>query len=739
MKSRQKDSDSGQETLEAGDLRIEPGLRRVTRAGEELALPGLTFDLLMALVRGAPNLLSADRLIEAVWGEQVVSPETVTQRVKLLRDALGDDSQSPRYVAGARGQGYRFVPPVTVGHPAIRTRRPVARWIVPVAAVSLIAVIAIVLYAVTSRDTPHLPSGGAVIEEASVAVLPFENRSLRQEDAFFAEGIHDDLLARLSRVPSLRVIARTSVAGYRDRGAELANIARELGVAAIVTGSVQRAGDTVRVHVQLTDTVRDTQLWAETYDRALTLENVLAIQSEISQAITSRLQVALAPSDRTRLHQPMTTSLPAYESWLKGRQEMSRYTPEGIAAALIHFEEALAADPNFALAHASKAESHALQARFRLASRETALQRAGSSVDRALAIDPRSAEALAVKGDVLRMLGQHEAAEAALRQAIALNANLASAFVSYGWLLGAQGRTADQMETWRRAGLLDPRSPVAGVHGAFTNLRTGRYAEAERQLRNLLARHPGFPPAYVLLGEVDAERGNQAEAVRHYRRALALNPALPLAHAGLVGALLDLEADDEASIAIHRAEEVPDMPELAPKLNLAALMAEETLTSVGRHRISEEIAALRSADPEAAAHSAALLHLRDGRIPEARAELESIEPRPVTCTYAFTLLSLGERARGSEIARSVIRSEGGAHGRRRLVDPIVCRIAAGESKEALALLSKSAGEGVPGGWRLLVARPELVELRRHPEMAEIVSTIRAAATRQRAALQSHPE
>lgn len=728
-----------------GDLRVDPGLRRVERGASEIALPGLTFDLLIALIEGAPGFLSPDRLIEEVWKGQVVSPETVTQRVKLLRDALGDDSQNPRYVAGARGQGYRLIAPVTTTGRDAPQKTPRARTAL---FILLFATgIGLAGYGVwkTGTRVPPQPAGAGA---NAIAVLPFENRSTLAEDAFFADGIHDDLLTRLTRIPNLRVIARSSVLDYSS-DSSMQQIARELGVTAVLTGAVQRAGKQVRIQVQLFDTRGDAQLWAETYDRALTPESVFAIQSEISRAIVTNLQIALVPSRGQAPDRAPTSSLPAYEAWLKGRHEMARYTPEGLSAAVTHFQEAITADASFAQAHVGLAETRLLQARFRLLKRELALQLAHASVERALQLAPASAEALAAKGEVLRLRGDTSGAEAALDQAIALNPNLSSAFITYGWLRSGQGRTTEHMELWRRAGVLDPRSSVARVHRAFADARAGRHVQAEEELRAVIERDPDFPLAHVMLGEVRGARGDQAGAVQHHRRALELNNALPLAHSGLVRALIDLEADEAAARAIEKAWSVADTPELGPNLELALAMQSASTTEVQRERIVEWIASLRAVNSRMAAEHAVLLHLRDGRFAEARAEIEAADPQlvngtpadapregrrsPLRCTYAFTLTRLGETDRGRAIARSVLeplRAQQ-AYNRHELVDPILCNAVLGDLQQVVATLGAAATTGVPNGWRSLISRPELAALRGTPELEQSIAAIRAEAARQR--------
>ncbi|HEX7706590.1 MAG TPA: winged helix-turn-helix domain-containing protein [Thermoanaerobaculia bacterium] len=744
MKIHQEEAERSKNCYVVGDLRVDPGLRRVERGTSEISLPGLSFDLLIALIEGAPEFLSTDRLISEVWKGQVVSSETVTQRVKLLRDALGDDSQNPRYVAGARGQGYRLIAPVSTADraaPPTRSRARIATFVL-----LFVAGAALIGYGVWKKlagEAPRVPGA----RPGAIAVLPFENRSTLAEDAFFADGIHDDLLTRLSRIPNLRVIARGSVLDYSG-DASIQQIARELGVTSVLTGAVQRAGNQVRIQVQLIDAGGNAQLWAETYDRALTPESVFAIQSEISRAIVTNLQIALVPSAGQAPERAPTSSLPAYEAWLKARHEMARYTPEGLSAAVTHFQDAVSADASFAQAHVGLAETRLLQSRFRLLKRELALQLADASLERAFQLDPASAEALAAKGEVLRLRGDVTGAEAALEQAITLNPNLAGAFITYGWLRAGQGRTTEQMEMWRRAGVLDPRSSVARVHRAFTNARAGRNAEAEEELRVVIERDPDFPLAHVILGDVRRASGDQAGAVRHYRRALDLNSALPLAHSGLVRALIDLEADAAAKRAIENAWLVADTPELGPNLEVMLAVQGASMTQVQRERVEGWLSALRAVSPRLAAEHAVLLHLRAGRFTEARAELESADPllggkpedavdegrrSPLRCTYAFTLTRLGETERGRAVALSVLEPMRADHvyTRHSLVNPVLCNAVLGNVEKVVASLGAAATHGVPNGWRSLVSRPELAELRGEPDLERIITAMRTEAARQR--------
>ncbi len=192
----------------------------------------------------------------------------------------------------------------------------------------------------------------------SIAVLPFENRSDRSEDEYFAEGIHDDLLTSIANIGSMKVISRTSVMEYKGTTKKIPEIARELGVANILEGGVQRSGNQVRINVQLIDAETDEHLWAETYDRQLTAENLFVIQSEVSNAIAKALQATLSPDEQQRINNIPTQNLEAYEAYMLGRQSWVARTADSTAEAVIHFQRAVDLDPDYAPAWAGLADAY---------------------------------------------------------------------------------------------------------------------------------------------------------------------------------------------------------------------------------------------------------------------------------------------------------------------------------------------------------------------------------------------
>ena len=204
----------------------------------------------------------------------------------------------------------------------------------------------------------RLPSADA---RPSIAVLPFENRSQLKDDAYFVDGVHDDILTQLSKISSLRVISRTSVERFRKSELSIKQIAEQLGVASVLEGGVQRAGETVRINVQLINARDDAHLWADSYDRKLTAANIFEIQSEIANAIAGALKTSLNPAEQSRLEAIPTQSLQAWQQYQRGKQRLATRNSASLVEAEGHFRKAVALDPAFALAWVGLADALALQ------------------------------------------------------------------------------------------------------------------------------------------------------------------------------------------------------------------------------------------------------------------------------------------------------------------------------------------------------------------------------------------
>ncbi len=394
------------------------------------------------------------------------------------------------------------------------------------------------------RSSDQLPATGT--ERMSIAVLPFESRSTDPENELFTDGIHDDLLTRLANIGALKVISRTSVMEYRNTTKNLRQIAAELGVGTILEGAVQRVGDNVRINAQLIDAKTDEHLWAQSYDRQLSMQNIFAIQSEISEAITGALRATLTPDEHIRLANVPTENMAAYALYRQGRDNLYKRRLETLIEARRQFEQATAIDPNYAEAFAGLADSVLLLYNNHQAiPREEALGLAEAALDQALTLDPNLADAYASLGLMNQMLWAEtrtgpgrEEAEAAFLRAIELNANHPRAYMWFATLRASEQRHNEAIALFLKALQIDPlgRIPYANLPGLYANL--GRNDDALELNLKAIRIHPEFPTVYQNLARQLSGLGRFDEAIAWGLRGQELSTD-PLGGTSMIGSYLE--------------------------------------------------------------------------------------------------------------------------------------------------------------------------------------------------------
>ena len=413
--------------------------------------------------------------------------------------------------------------------------------------------------AVADTLPPEPPSTAAenLAPDRSVAVLPFANRSAREDDSFFVDGIHDDILTQLARIDSLTVISRTSVEKFRGTTQSMKEIGDVLRVKNILEGGVQRAGDRVRINVQLIDVSTDDHLWAETYDRELTTANIFGIQSEISTAIAEALKATLSPEEQDRLQGVPTENLAALEAYFLGKQSMAKRTGAALADAVDYFEQAIELDPDFALAYVGQAASYSLQTDNGNLSPKDASALALPLLDRALKLDDQSAEAYAVLGSGLMRSGDRDAAEAAFRRALDLGPNYASAHHWYSLLLRSHGEYDAGLKHIQQAIRLDPLSTVLQTNLGTVLFELDRPEEAIAQYKEIVEMDAAFPASYWSLGGIYwTQFGQLDEALTWFKKGLERNPGNVKITAWIGLLFLDLGDETEAERWIDAALEI---------------------------------------------------------------------------------------------------------------------------------------------------------------------------------------
>jgi serine/threonine protein kinase/tetratricopeptide (TPR) repeat protein len=399
--------------------------------------------------------------------------------------------------------------------------------------------------------------GGRAVPAAgpgSVAVLPFLSLSSDPDNEYFADGITEDVIAQLSKIRALDVISRTSVMPFKKREKGLREIAAQLGVTALVEGSVRRAGDRVRIVAQLIDASTDQHLWAETYDRDLT--DIFAIQSEVALQIAAALRAELSPDERVRIRKEPTEDFQAYQFYLKGRQCVVHYTPEWMQRALDYFRRAIDCDPGFALAHAAQSFAYAELGGIGALPPDEAHDGARRAAERALELDPELGEAHTMLAYV-RFVADFdwEGADREFRRALELNPGSADTCNLYGRMCASMGRHDESVELQRRATALDPLAH-RGSDLANALLRAGRCDEALAEAKRTVEFDDLYDRAHATLGWAYLKSGMTEEGLRELERAVELSPhsSMWLAQLGQAYALAGREAD--ARNVLERLERI---------------------------------------------------------------------------------------------------------------------------------------------------------------------------------------
>jgi len=518
-------TDPGPAGYRMSDVHIDPGTRQVRRGETLLQLPGLSFDLLLALVRRAPNMVSSDELMSEVWAGRVVNDETVAKRVELVRAALGDDSRESRYIAVVRGRGYRIVADVeVVSGPAAEPVRAMQsrRGLFIALAVALAAGIAIASWwwpGDVARDPKeilaHLPARPAL------AVLPLENLSEGESGEYFAAGMHDALIADLSRASGFKVISRTSTLPYRESGKSLSAIAEELGVDLVMEGTVLRAENRVRITVQLLDS-GDTHLWAEHYEGDL--RNVLELQSRVARSVAQAVKVKLSPVEDARLTAQRPVNVESYELYLQGNELIASRTPDGFKNGIALLTRAAELDPTSALPAARLARAYATRAHAPGAARSL-YPRATAYALQAIGLDENLADGHAALAEMrLYFHWDWIGAEQSFRKVFELTPSFAPAHAHYGWLRVLHDDYPGAIAELRMATELDPARPLWRTWLAWVQMLSGDFASAETELQAVLRAHPNFPDAYHVLGQTQLRLGRNEAAIASFRKAAELSP-----------------------------------------------------------------------------------------------------------------------------------------------------------------------------------------------------------------------
>ena len=360
------------------------------------------------------------------------------------------------------------------------------------------------------------------ISNKSIAVLPFDNLSRDPDNAYFAEGVQDEILTRLAKVADLKVISRTSTQHFKSAPENLPEIAKQLGVTNILEGSVQKAAaDQVRVNVQLINAMTDAHVWADTYDRKLT--DIFAVESEIAKAVAESLQAKLTGAEKSSIAKAPTANPEAYELYLKGRFFWNKRTGDDLRKSIEYLKQAIAKDPGYALAYAALADSYGLLRFYGGASPAESVVPAQAAAKKALELDDSLAEAHASLGLIATEELEVNRAVTELERAIQLNPNYATAHHWLGLALATLRQSDRSIGELKRALELDPLSMIINADLSVIYLYAHRYDDAEAQARKTLEIDSRSFVAHYYLGAALQLTGRLKEAIPEFQKAVELN------------------------------------------------------------------------------------------------------------------------------------------------------------------------------------------------------------------------
>ncbi|MEJ2379248.1 MAG: winged helix-turn-helix domain-containing tetratricopeptide repeat protein [Pseudolabrys sp.] len=476
-----------------GPFRLEPAKRALMRGNKPVRLGNRAFDILCALTAAHGDLVSKDALMAAAWPGQIVEENAIQAQVSALRKALDEERTGTNYIMTVPGRGYRLIASTTSQ------------------------------LASDSDETP--PRDTAPPEDRSIAVLPFQNLSSDPEQEYFVDGTVEDIIAGLSRISWLSVIARNSTFTYKGKAFDVKQISRDLGVRYLLGGSVRKSGPRVRVTVQLIDTATGAHLWSQRYDRQL--DDIFALQDEITMSVVGAIEPNLRKAELKRIKRKRPDSLDAYDLVLQALPYAYSHMPDKAAIAIPLLEKALAIEPNYAAAHAPLALCY--HARYgRAGLREEDRLAAIRHAHAAISSDGDDAIALGIAGFVVSVDERdHALAQELFERALTLSNSNALSLSCSSLALAWQGKTAVAIERAEQALRLNPFDPLnylAYNALAISHFHLRNYEQARDAARRSVKSNPQFGMSHAFLAAVLVRLGQFDEARIEAQKAVAADP-----------------------------------------------------------------------------------------------------------------------------------------------------------------------------------------------------------------------
>jgi len=541
--------------------------RELRKHGIRIKLQEQPCQILAFLLERRGEIVTRDELQRHLWPSDtfVDFDHSLNTAVMRLREALNDSSENPRFIETLPRRGYRFVAPfeersasvaettsvqsgeVNATQSALAqetltlpphsqvllgtaTARKGGRRLQPALALATLFLLMLALASGLGFRYLRKPSAVTALPKqiTSIVVLPLENLSADKDQAYFADGMTDELIANLAKIRSLRVISRTSAMGYKGTHKTLSEIARDLNVDAVVEGTVLRSGDRVRITAELVQVATDRHLWADTYESPF--GDVLTLQSRVASAIVNEIRINLTPEEQQRLASARPISAESYEDYLKGRFYWNKRSEEGLTRAIEYFQLATQKDPHSALAFAGLADCYSIIGSAIVGSvpSQEVAPKARVAALKALELDKSLAEAQTSLATVQFNYDWNWAAAGnGFQRSIELNPSYATAYQRYSLYLMAMGRTAESLTQMNRARDLDPLSISMNFSLGWRLYMARQYDQAISQLRNTLEMDPNFALPRMVLGQAYEQKGLYQQAIVELQKAAAISHDSP--------------------------------------------------------------------------------------------------------------------------------------------------------------------------------------------------------------------
>jgi len=511
-----------------GAWRVDPALDQISKDGQTVKLEPRLMRLLVCLAEHAGQVVGIEQLLDEVWKDVVVTPDSVYHAVAVLRRILGDDAKDPSYIANVLRRGYRLV-------------APVAPWLAQSAVPGEDSLAA----AEKVSAAAHANMATATVTDKSIAVLPFEDMSEKKDQGYFADGMAEEVINLLASVPGIRVIGRSSSFQFKGRHEDLRTIGSVLGAAYVLEGSVRRSANRLRVTAQLIGTQDGSHLWAGSYDKDF--DEVLQIQDQIAASLVRALQVAVGVDLPSR---PILKSALGYDLYQRGRHALDRFDKVGFESAAGYFEQALALDPTSLRAAESLALVHIYIAEWGYAPVHEGFERARISCERVLKLHPTSGMAHAQLALIHSIYDwDWTAAVGKVQRALALDPRDPGILVTAAIIHLSLDRLDKAAAFFNAALALDPLGAVSHAGLGTISYRMGRIPEAEARLRTAIEVSPTFLWAHWTLGTVLLAAGKLDAALAQMQQATSDGGA----DAGLALVYHAMKRKTESDAALVRA------------------------------------------------------------------------------------------------------------------------------------------------------------------------------------------